>query len=86
LGATPRSVLGLVFSSTALDVIGGLACGVILSVSFGKFLSKWAQGSAQTPLIFAAATVLLLATSALAAFIPARRAASVDPMIALRYE
>jgi putative ABC transport system permease protein len=86
LGATPRSVLGLVFRTTALEVIGGLVCGVVLSVSFSKFLSKWAQGSAQTPLIFAAAMVLLLATSTLAAFIPARRASSVDPMIALRYE
>jgi ABC-type lipoprotein release transport system permease subunit len=34
----------------------------------------------------AAATLLLLLTSALAAFIPARRASSVDPMVALRYE
>jgi hypothetical protein len=86
LGATPRGVLRLVFASTARDVIGGVLCGVLLSIFLSKILSKWAEGSSQSPLLFAAATLLLVATSALAAFIPARRASSVDPMIALRYE
>lgn len=86
LGATPGSVLGLVFSVTALDVIGGIVCGILLSVSLSKILSKWAAGSAENPLLFAAVTLLLVGTSALAAFIPARRASSVDPMTALRYE
>ena len=86
LGASPGSVLGLVFASTARSLIGGVLCGVILSLSSTRVLSKWAEGSAQNPLIFAGVTVLLIATSAVAAFIPARRASSVDPMIALRYE
>jgi putative ABC transport system permease protein len=86
LGATPVGVLRLVFAATARDVIGGVLCGVLLSVFMGKILAKWAEGSAQNPLLFAAATLLLVATSALAAFIPARRASSVDPMVALRYE
>jgi ABC-type antimicrobial peptide transport system permease subunit len=86
LGASPRSVLGLVFASTARNVIGGVVCGVILSLALSRVLSKWAAGSAQNPLIFASATLLLIGTSAVAAFIPARRASSVDPMIALRYE
>lgn len=86
LGAKRGSVLGLVFSATALDVIGGIACGFILSLSLNKALSKWAAGSVQHPLIFVGVTLLLVATSALAAYIPARRASSVDPMIALRYE
>src|SRR5208283_5949572 len=86
LGATPRRVLKLVFASTARDVIGGVLCGVLLSVFLRGILSKWAEGSLQNPFLFAAATILLVATSALAAFIPARRASSVDPMIALRYE
>jgi ABC-type lipoprotein release transport system permease subunit len=49
-------------------------------------LSKWAEGSAQDPLVVAAVTLLLVLTSGLAALIPARRASSVDPMEALRYE
>jgi predicted permease len=86
LGATPANVLKLVFASTARHVTGGVVCGVLLSLSLGGMLSKWAEGSVQNPLVFAAVTVLLVMTAALAAFIPARRAASVDPMIALRYE
>jgi ABC-type antimicrobial peptide transport system permease subunit len=86
LGASPGSVLRLVFASTARNVIGGIVCGVILSLSLARILAKWTQGSSQNPLLFAGATLLLIAAAALAAFIPARRASSVDPMIALRYE
>jgi predicted permease len=86
LGATPVGVVRLVLASTAREVVGGLACGVLLSFLSGRVLSQWAEASAQTPLLFGAAIVLLVATSTLAAFIPARRASSVDPMVALRYE
>jgi predicted permease len=86
LGATRLHVLQLVFTSTARNVIGGLACGVLLSLLLSGALSKWAEGSSHDPVAFAAVTVLLILTSALAALIPTRRASSVDPMIALRYE
>jgi ABC-type lipoprotein release transport system permease subunit len=59
---------------------------VLLSLLFSRILSKWAEGSAHNPLVFAAVTLLLALTSALATLIPARRASSVDPMDALRYE
>jgi putative ABC transport system permease protein len=86
LGAKRGHVLQLVFASTARSVIGGLAAGLILSLGLSKFLAKWAEGSTHDPLVFIAVTVLLVLTSALAALIPARRASSVDPMEALRYE
>jgi putative ABC transport system permease protein len=86
LGATPVGVVKLVFASTAREVIGGLLCGVVLSLFLDGILKKWAENSVQNPLIFAVATLLLVLTSALAAFLPARRASSVDPMVALRYE
>jgi ABC-type antimicrobial peptide transport system permease subunit len=81
-----RWLLQLVFASTAREVTGGLFCGVLLSLLLERTLSKWAEVSAQDPFLFAAATLLLVMTSALAAFIPALRASSVDPMIALRCE
>jgi len=86
LGATRGHVLQLVFGSVARCVMGGLACGVLLSFVSKDPLSKWAEGSATNPMAFAAVTLLLVLTSALAAFLPARRASSVDPMDALRYE
>ncbi len=86
LGSTPVGVLKLVFASTAREVMGGIVCGVILSLFLSGLLKKWAENSVQNPFIFVAATLLLILTSALAAFIPARRASSVDPMVALRYE
>jgi putative ABC transport system permease protein len=86
LGATPVGVLKLVFASTAREVIGGLLCGVLLSLLLDRVLARWAEASAQNPFLFAAAILLVVMTSALAAFIPARRASSVDPMTALRYE
>ncbi len=86
LGATRGQVLQLVLISTARNVIAGLACGLLLSLLLRGILSKWAEGSEHNPQVFVAVMMLLLLTSALAALIPARRASSVDPMDALRYE
>ena len=86
LGANGSQVLRLVFQSTATSVIGGLAGGITLSLALSKSLSRWAEGSSQSPILFIAATVLLILTAALAALGPARRASSIDPMEALRYE
>jgi ABC-type antimicrobial peptide transport system permease subunit len=86
LGATPGTVIGLVFRATAINVLGGVVCGVALSFVLAKVMAKWAEGSVQSPLIFAGVTLLLVATAGVAAYLPARRASSVDPMVALRYE
>ena len=86
LGATRKQVLQLVLRSIARSVIGGLACGLLLSLISKDLLSKWAEGSATSPMAFGAVTLLLLLTAASAALLPARRASSVDPMNALRYE
>jgi putative ABC transport system permease protein len=86
LGATPAQVLRLILRATARNVLVGLAAGAVLSVMFNGVLRRWAEGSTQTPLMVASVALLLLATAALAALIPARRAFSVDPMEALRYE
>jgi len=73
LGATRGQVLHLVLRSIAPSVLGGLACGLLLTLLSKDILSKWAEGSVANPLAFAAVTLLLVLTSAAAALLPARR-------------
>ncbi|MGB9463175.1 MAG: ABC transporter permease [Candidatus Acidiferrum sp.] len=86
LGANAGDVSRLVLSSTAANVGAGVVAGILLCVAFNKLATKWVMESSRDPLILGAVTLLLVATAALACFVPARRAASVDPMEALRYE
>jgi ABC-type antimicrobial peptide transport system permease subunit len=86
LGAKSADVFRIVMSSTAVNVGGGLAVGLLLCIAFDKLARKWVMESSRDPLILAGVTLLLIVAAALACFVPARRASSVDPMEALRYE
>jgi predicted permease len=84
LGAQRSDVLCIVFSSTTVSVGSGLAAGVLLTVTCTKLLARWVEGTAGNPLILLGVTLLLVCSSALACFLPARRASSIDPVEALR--
>jgi len=86
LGAKATDVFRIVLSSTALNVGAGLVVGLVLSLVFDKFATRWVMESSRDPLILAGVTLLLVIAAALACMVPARRAAAVDPMVALRYE
>ena len=86
LGASRTDVLRLVFASTAISVGGGLAAGGVLSLVLGKLISSWVDGSSRDPLILLGVVLLLAGVSVLACLFPARRASSIDPITALRYE
>ena len=61
--------------------------GVASAMAAGQFVSTMLLGLAPTDAVtIVAATALMIAVSALAGFLPARRAARVDPMVALRYD
>ncbi|MGH7522761.1 MAG: FtsX-like permease family protein, partial [Gemmatimonadales bacterium] len=87
LGAGRRDIVGHVVTGGLKLAAGGVILGV--AVAFGG--SHWIepllfQESSHDPVIFAIVAVVLLAVAALASFIPARRAARVDPIQALRAE
>jgi predicted permease len=86
LGAMRKDVLLMVFRSAAISVVGGLLAGVMLTIALNRVLARWIQGGSLDPMVLAGVILLLVSTSALSCFIPARRASSVDPVVALRYE
>jgi ABC-type antimicrobial peptide transport system permease subunit len=86
LGAKAGDVVGTVLAATAVNVGAGLAAGMVLSLVFDKVAARWVTESSRDPVILAGVARLLVAVAGLACLAPARRAASVDPMEALRYE
>lgn len=87
LGATRRDVLALVLGEGMRLVLIGLLLGLVAASGLSHFLAKMLFQVAPTdPQTFATVSLVLLATAFLAAWLPARRAARVDPMVALRAE
>ena len=86
LGAHRRDVLSLVVRRGMTLALVGVAIGVAASFALTRLMETLFNVSATDPLTFAGITLLLIFVSLLACLIPARRAAKVDPMVALRYE
>jgi len=86
LGAPRTSILRLVITSTALMLAAGIVVGLGLSVALGRVVGAWAGGSPRDPLTLLAAAMILILVSVVACVAPAWRAASVNPVVALRYE
>jgi len=87
LGAKQSSILGLVLSRAVLLVAIGLTLGGILAWFAARFAGSYIFGvQAHDVVTFSAVAVVLAASSFLAAWLPARRAAAVDPILALRSE
>lgn len=86
LGAARNDVLLMVFRSAVVSVGGGVVAGLALTIALNRVLTRLIQGSALDALVLAAVVLLLVATASLSCFVPARRASSIDPVVALRYE
>jgi ABC-type antimicrobial peptide transport system permease subunit len=85
LGAEDAEVLRMVVRTGLRLVIAGLAIGIVMSLALGGLIGAQLEGvAAYDPATLAATTLLLTMTAAFACWIPARRAARVDPMVALR--
>ena len=87
LGADRRSVVGMIVRESGAVVLGGMAAGIAGAAMLTRLIAGLLYGvKPLDPLAFSAAAVLLLAVCLTAAWVPARRAASVDPLEALRNE
>jgi predicted permease len=87
LGSTPRRIVCLMLRRSALPVAAGAVLGLLGTVAAARLLSAMLFGVRPfDPATFSAATVLFVLVALVAAFLPARRAARVDPLIALRCE
>jgi len=87
LGAQRTDVLKMVVGHGALVTAAGIGVGVVAAVGLTRLMSSLLFNiTATDPMTFFAVSIVLAGVALAACFVPARRAAKVDPMVALRYE
>lgn len=87
LGAQKRDVLRLVVGQGMILALFGVGIGIVGALGLTRFLSSQLFGVKPTdPLTVVIVSLVLTSVALLACYIPARRAARVDPMVALRHE
>jgi putative ABC transport system permease protein len=87
LGAQRSDVMKMVVGHGVLVTATGIGTGVVAAVALTRLMSSLLFNvTATDPITFIAVSVILAAVALAACFVPARRAAKVDPMVALRYE
>jgi predicted permease len=87
LGAQPGAVQGMVLRESVLVVGLGLVAGIPATLACGRYVSSQLYGLAPNdPVTIVGAAALLIAVALLASYLPARRAAMLDPLTALREE
>jgi putative ABC transport system permease protein len=87
LGAQRRDVLRLILRQGLLLMVAGIAAGGVLAVALTRLIARLLFGVTPTdPVTFAAVSAVLFGVAAIATYLPARKAASADPIAALRYQ
>ena len=83
LGAVPRAVLRSAMQLLAVAVAAGLVIGLAVSVALESVLARWSIPSPKNPLVLSGVVATLLLSALAAMLIPARRAISIEPAVAL---
>ena len=86
LGAGREHIVVLVTRTSLLSVLAGTAIGLALDVALSKIFSHWTSGNSRDPEMLVVVVSILLLAAALASIVPARLAASIEPMVGLRVE
>jgi ABC-type antimicrobial peptide transport system permease subunit len=87
LGAQRHDVVMLALRQTILATVAGLAIGLAVAAMLTRYLEAMLFGiTPLDPVTFVTAPVVLAVVALVACFLPARRATSIDPMVALRSE
>src|SRR5437588_281163 len=85
--ADPLDIFAMVMRKVLVMVALGVCAGVLAALAATRLISSYLFGlKATDPLTIFLCSLLMLAIATLAGYLPARRAASVDPLVALRYE
>jgi putative ABC transport system permease protein len=87
LGGTSRAVVSLLLREGAVFTVVGIVLGVVIAMASGGLLRTLLWGTSPLdPVVYVVVTLLFAAVATLACYLPARRAARVDPLVALRAE
>ena len=87
LGADRFEILRLIRRAGGKLAIVGVAVGLVAALAFTRVMSRLLYGvTATDPLTLTGVSIVVVCVALLACYVPARRAAKVDPMVALRYE
>jgi predicted permease len=87
LGAQPGNIIRMVLRETLLLALTGVAIGIPAALAAARLVSSWLFGlEATDPVTIAGAALFMIVVACGAGFVPARRAARVDPLMALRSE